>query len=85
MKLAALLLTLLLANAACRSKKADPTPATSTAAPAASAPVTPVAAPEREPPELPTESDYEQEASEQITGANLERELDALEKELVGP
>jgi hypothetical protein len=41
-------------------------------------------APEPEPPELPTESDYEQEAAQQINGSNLERQLDQLEKELLG-
>jgi hypothetical protein len=75
-----------LSIAACRSKKPEPSPASSAPKPPASAPlvVSSAEVPEPEPPELPTESDYEQEVSEGITGANLESELDQLEKELLG-
>ena len=77
-----------LALVACRSKKSEPAPAAETLA--ASVPAVQAAAsapapePEPEPPELPTESDYEKEVTERITGSNLERELDKLEKELLG-
>lgn len=86
MKLAKYLLVLGLALGACRSKKPEP----AAEKPAASAPAVQASAaqaapePEPEPPELPTESDYEHEVTERITGSNLERELDKLEKELLG-
>jgi hypothetical protein len=88
MRLATYSIVIGLALIACRSKKAEPAreaekPAAS--APAVQASATPAAPePEPEPPELPTESDYEQEVTERITGSNLERELDKLEKELLG-
>ena len=88
MRLAGYLIVLGLALVGCRSKKTEPTPAaekTAAGAPAvpASSAATPEPEPEPEPPELPTESDYEQEVTERITGSNLERELDKLEKELL--
>jgi hypothetical protein len=77
-----------LALFACRSKKDAPPAAGSSSPPLVSASAAPVAKadepPEPEPPPLPTESDYESEANEQIKGSNLERELDQLEKELIG-
>ena len=85
----AVALALLLALAGCSKKKSEENPAASTtpasteSAPAEQASATPPA-PEAEPPELPTESDFEQEVTEKITGSNLERELDQLEKELIG-
>ncbi|HET9953399.1 MAG TPA: hypothetical protein VFQ61_02785 [Polyangiaceae bacterium] len=73
-----------LGSTACRSKA--PTPE-SKAAPSASASVarapTPPPPP-REPPNAPTEEDFEEEA-ESITAKNLEDELDKLEKELSAP
>jgi hypothetical protein len=82
------LLVCAFAVGACRSKKSEPAPTPSAPAAASpeavvSAPVPP-AEPEPEPPELPTESDFEQEAAEHVTGTNLERELERLEKELLG-
>jgi len=85
----ALVLALLLALAGCSKKKSEPSPvppappAAAEDAPVERASATPPAL-EPEPPELPTESDFEQEASEKITGSNLERELDQLERELIG-
>ena len=72
---------------ACRSKKQEAgsaSKATESGVPIAQA-SSPPPPPEPEPPELPTESDYEQEASERITGSNLEQELEKLEKELRKP
>jgi hypothetical protein len=87
MRLALYSIVVGLALVACRSKKAEPAPAAETSAasvPAAQASTAaPAPEPEPEPPELPTESDYEQEVTERITGSNLERELDKLEKELL--
>ena len=85
----ALVLALLLALAGCSKKKSESSPmppappAAAGDVPVERASATPPAA-EPEPPELPTESDFEQEASEKISGSNLERELDQLERELIG-
>jgi hypothetical protein len=85
-----LLLTLALFSslAGCSKPKSEPSPPAEKPAAAENAPAERASAappePEPEPPELPTESDFEQEASEKITGANLERELDQLERELIG-
>jgi hypothetical protein len=89
MKRAVVLASLLVALAGCSKKKSEPSPvppappAAAEDAPVQRASATPPA-PDPEPPELPTESDFEQEASEKITGSNLERELDQLERELIG-
>jgi hypothetical protein len=66
-----------------KSSESDARPAASSSA---AAPIQSVAARPSlvpaEPPEVPTEEDFEEEASQQITSKNLEDELDKLEKEL---
>jgi hypothetical protein len=51
----------------------EPPPAATTAAPA------PAPTAERD---LPTEEDFEEEAAKEVTAANLDSQLDALEKEI---
>ncbi len=57
-------------------------------APAASAPTPPASAPVAQAPvgprddEIPTEEDFEAEASQLLSASNLEAELDKLEKEI---
>jgi hypothetical protein len=84
----ALVLALLLSLAGCSKQKSDPSPSAEKPPAAEDAPAERASAappaPEPEPPELPTESDFEPEATEKITAANLERELDQLERELIG-
>ncbi len=84
----ALVLAVLLSLAGCSKQKSEPSPSAERAPAAESTPAERASAappaPQPEPPELPTESDFEQEATEKITGSNLERELDQLERELIG-
>ena len=67
-------------------KKEEPPPASEPAAIEEPAPA-PVAAASAEPEvefeTLPTAEDFEEQAERQITAANLEQELDALEKEIL--
>lgn len=87
MKLA-LVLAVFLSLSGCSKPKSEPRPPAEQPAAAENAPAERASAapaePEPEPPELPTESDFELEATEKITGSNLERELDQLERELIG-
>ncbi|MFZ5891347.1 MAG: hypothetical protein ACOY0T_09875 [Myxococcota bacterium] len=80
---------LMLIAAACRSRNdaAPPSPAPSApSVPAStSAALPPTAAPRAEPPALPTLEDFEESASQEISGKNLEQELDKLERELTKP
>jgi hypothetical protein len=71
---------LLLLAAGCAKKEEpapepapEPPPAAATAAPAPSAAVAD---------DLPTEQDFEEEAAKEVTAANLDAQLDALEKEI---
>jgi hypothetical protein len=75
-----------LAIVACRDKEAAKETGEIPVVP--SAPVLPPPPPPPAAPELPappTEEDFEEEASQQITSKNLEQELDKLERELKSP
>lgn len=79
--LGALTLSLVLAQGCAKSEPpapaAEPTPT-----PVASvAPVAPPPSPEPVA-EIPTEEDFEEEAGRELTAANLDAQLDALEKEI---
>jgi hypothetical protein len=74
---------------ACRSKESSESAPTSLP-PKVAAPALPQTKPLREPmlvepPELPTEADFEEEATQDITSKNLEEALDTLERELQKP
>jgi hypothetical protein len=80
--------------AACEGEKAPtPPPAASAPVKVASAAAVTTATPATAPPptsatastDIPTEEDYEEEAAQPITRANLETEIDALEKEIAAP
>ena len=67
----------------CDDASKPPPPLPSPAAPAASTAATPPSsARSDEALDVPTEQDFEAEAEREITAENLERELDALEKEI---
>ncbi len=76
--LAFLVLSLALA---CEKSDSSPTPP-STTAPQTETPSTPPAVDTAAALEVPTPSDFEDEAEQQITAQNLEAELDKLEKEI---
>ena len=76
----------LLALAACRShadQVAPPAPS-AVSSPALAAPAPPPQ-PRAEPPNLPTNEDFEEAAARDISSKNLEQELDKLERELKEP
>jgi hypothetical protein len=76
-------LALVLFLAACEKKEPppaeapppEPPPAATAAAPAPTASAEAAS-------DLPTEEDFEQEAAKEVTAANLDAQLDALEKEI---
>lgn len=86
MKKAALLGLSALLLMACEDAPAPaPTPSAKPVAATSAAPklnITPTVAAEVTTDDLPTIEDFEDEADKDITAANLEKELDALEKEI---
>lgn len=76
----------LVAATACRKDKETKTEAREEVPATAKAPPRPANLPKRPVPleQIPTEEDYELDAARDITSANLEDELDRLEKELQG-
>ena len=72
----------------CDKKEAPPAPAEQAsvaAAPAAAAPEAAPAQPTVDAASLPVEEQYEAEAEQEISAANLQAKLDALEKEIAEP
>jgi hypothetical protein len=72
---------LLLLAASC-AKKEEPAPAPAPEPPPAATTAAPAPAPSAAVDDVPTEEDFEEEAAKEVTAANLDAQLDALEKEI---
>lgn len=84
--LACLLAAFSISLGACKDKEMPKEPTEVAPTPSATAPAPVVTAPPAPAPEPPpTEADFEEEATQQITNKNLEEELDKLERELKSP
>jgi hypothetical protein len=75
------LVPLLLLVAACEKQEPPAPPEPAPEPPPAATTAAPAPAPSAES-DLPTEEDFEEEAAKQVTAANLDAQLDALEKEI---